>query len=209
MLQKKSSNSCITKKILVVGAHFDDAEVGVGGTLLKHAARGDEIYIAVVEADESRTGSPEIRKKEQLNAMKVLGSSKDNLLLFLSDYNQPEIISDLDKIKPDIIYTPYYRDTHQAHRRASEIAQSVGRKKNITTMFFYCGSSIEFYPNVFSIIDFKEKTKLIDCYQTQIDCGALKRTIRERMESYWGALVSMDEGCYAEGLIVRKMLYLI
>lgn len=207
MQQKKNSNSCTTKRVLVVGAHFDDAEVGIGGTLLKHSDGGDEIFIAVVEVDEFRTGNPEIRKQEQLNAMKILGLTEDNLLLFSSEQEQSEIISELDKVKPDIVYTPYYKDTHQAHRRASEIAQSVGRKKNITTIFFYCGSSIEFYPNMFSVIDFERKTELINCHKTQVECGALKRTLRSKMEAYWAALISLDEGCYAEGLIVRKMIY--
>ena len=194
------------RRILVVAAHFDDAEVGIGGTLLKHTDKGDDIYIAVVESDEFRTGDPKVRIDEQLAAMKFYNINKDRLILFTSKDASPDIISELDKIKPDIIYTPYYKDTHQAHVRAAQIAQSVGRKKNITTIFFYCGSSIEFYPNMFSIIDFDKKSELMECHMTQIKCGALKRTIRDKMESYWGALVSTDEGCYAEGLIVRKMI---
>jgi hypothetical protein len=27
------------------------------------------------------------------------------------------------------------------------------------------------------------------------------------MEAYWASLISDDENCYAEGLIVRKMIY--
>jgi len=195
------------KRILVVGAHFDDAEVGVGGTLLKHVDKGDDVYIAILESDEFRTGKPEIRTKEQLDAMKFYGVGKDNLVLFTSKDDQSDIIFELDKTKPDIVYTPYYKDTHQAHVYASQIAQSVGRKKNITTIFFYCGSSVEFYPNLFSVIDFDRKNKLMECHKTQMECGALKRSIRDKMESYWGALISMDENCYAEGLIVRKMIY--
>jgi LmbE family N-acetylglucosaminyl deacetylase len=195
------------RKILVVGAHFDDVEVGVGGTLLKHVEKGDDIHIAILEADEFRTGDPKTRLKEQLDAMKFYGIDEDNLILYDSVDNQADIISKLDKIKPDIIYTPYYKDTHQAHRRASKIAQSVARKKNITIIFFYCGSSIEFYPNMFSVIDFDRKNELINCHKTQIECEALKRSIRDKIESYWGALISEDENCYAEGLIVKKMIY--
>jgi LmbE family N-acetylglucosaminyl deacetylase len=139
--------------------------------------------------------------------MNILGIDKRHLILFILQDKQSNIIAELDKLKPDIIYTPYYKDTHQAHRRCSEIAQSVGRKKNITTMFYYCGSSIEFYPNMFSIIDFNKKMELINCYETQIKCGALKRTMREKMESYWAILVSINEDEYAEGFIVRKMIY--
>jgi len=203
----KNSNLQDIDRVLVIGAHFDDCEVGVGGTLLKHADKGDEIYIAIVDSDEFRTGEPKMRKREQLAAMKFVGIPKKNLITFTSKDHEPEIISALDEVRPDVIYTVYHKDTHQAHRRASSIAQSVGRKRNITTMFFYCGSSIEFYPNMFSIIDKNRKEKLISFHKTQIECGAIKRTIKDRMEAYWGALISVDEDCRAEGLMVRKMIY--
>ena len=35
-------------KILAIGAHFDDIELGCGGTLLKHKYNGDDIYNLVV-----------------------------------------------------------------------------------------------------------------------------------------------------------------
>ena len=35
-------------KVLAIGAHFDDVELGCGGTLLKHRDRGDDIYIVVI-----------------------------------------------------------------------------------------------------------------------------------------------------------------
>lgn len=201
------SNQCATKKILAMGAHFDDVEVGIGGTLLKHFERGDEIFVAILNTDEFRTGDPKVRLKEQKRAFKQLGVDKHHYILFKSTDKYPNIVSALDSIQPDIIYTPYYNDTHQAHRRCSKIGQSVGRKKNITTIFFYCGSSVDFNPNLFSIIDFDMKLELIKCHQTQIECGALKLNIRKKMEAYWASLVSYDDDCYAEGLIIRKMIY--
>ena len=35
------------KKILAIGAHFDDIELGCGGTLAKHARAGDNVYAYV------------------------------------------------------------------------------------------------------------------------------------------------------------------
>jgi|WetSurSiteA1Bulk_404760.scaffolds.fasta_scaffold00522_18 LmbE family N-acetylglucosaminyl deacetylase len=195
------------KRILATGAHYDDIEVGVGGTLIKHIDNGDIVYLAIVESDEYRTGEPTKRLEEQKEVLKKISLDEKRLLLFTSKHDVNSVIFDLDRIKPDIVYTPYERDTHQAHRRCSEIAQSVGRKKNITTIFYYCGSSIEFYPNMFSMVDFKKKLELIKCHKSQIDCGSLKLSLREKMESYWASLVSLDENAYAEGLIVRKMIY--
>ena len=32
------------KRVIVISAHPDDEVIGAGGTLLKHKAKGDEIY---------------------------------------------------------------------------------------------------------------------------------------------------------------------
>jgi len=195
------------KLILATGAHFDDVEVGVGGTLAKHVEKGDTVRIIIMSSDEYRTGDVQVRLQEQVNAMEAIGLHSTDLILFSMTDEPASIISSLDVMCPDIIYTPYENDTHQDHRRCSKIAQSVGRKRNIMTIFYYCGSSVDFYPNMFSIFDFKKKMKAINCYKTQISCGALKLDRRRKMEAYWATLISEDEDCYAEGLIVRKMIY--
>ena len=61
------------KKVLAIGAHFDDVEVGVGGTLLKHVHNFDQVVIAVLDCREFRTGNPDIRYKEQLESLKLIG----------------------------------------------------------------------------------------------------------------------------------------
>jgi len=195
------------KLILATGAHFDDVETGIGGTLLKHRERGDTIKVIIMSSDEFRTGDPKVRINEQLKAMEIYGVTKDDLYTFSINDDSAFIISELDRMKPDIIYTPYHNDTHQDHRRCSKISQSVGRKRNITTIFYYCGSSINFYPNLFSFFNYEKKMEMINCFETQIKCGALKLDRRQKMESYWASLVSEDERSYAEGMMIRKMIY--
>lgn len=207
MSQKTNYGIKCPKIILAMGAHFDDVETGIGGTLMKHVKKGDFIIVVILSSDEFRTGEPKIRNKEQRNAIKMMGISKENLLLFKCNDEEPKVVSALDKLKPDIIYTPYENDTHQDHRRCSKIGQSVGRKRNITTIFYYCGSSIGFHPNMFSFFDYDKKMELINCYKTQIEGGALKLDRRQKMEAYWATLVSDDADAYAEGLIVKKMIY--
>ena len=204
---KKMNSGIQNKLVIACGAHFDDVEVGVGGTLLKHVEKGDNVKIIIMSSDEHRTGLVNIRLQEQINAAQTIGLTSLDLILFSMNDDQSTIISSLDAMRPDIIYSPYENDTHQDHRRCSKIAQSVGRKRNITTIFYYCGSSVDFRPNMFSIFDFNKKMEAIKCYKSQIECGALKLDRRKKMEAYWATLVSEDEDCYAEGLIVRKMVY--
>jgi len=33
--------------ILAIGAHFDDVELGCGGSIAKHSIKGDKVYIYV------------------------------------------------------------------------------------------------------------------------------------------------------------------
>ena len=192
--------------ILAMGSHFDDVELGMGGTLLKHIENNDKIYIVILNSDEFRTGEVNKRKKEQLESLKIMGLNKKNLLLFTSDEKEIDIISKLDELKPDIIYTHYIKDTHQDHVRCSTIGQAVGRKKNIITMFYDSGSSYEFDPVFFNIIDFEKKSKLIKCFKTQLQCGSINIESRKIVESYLAHLVSDDKRTYAEGFITRRII---
>lgn len=66
-------------KILAIGAHFDDVELGCGGALAAHAARGDEVYVFVATVSgftnqfDQLVRSTEIARVEAEEAMKILG----------------------------------------------------------------------------------------------------------------------------------------
>ena len=193
-------------KILVLGAHYDDIEVGMGGTLFRHAQKGDEVYIAMLDSDEFRTGDVEMRFQEQLCVLDLLGLQRENLFRFKMNDDSFYIINELDKIKADTVYAPFELDTHQSHRRCSYIGQSVCRK--IPCLFFYptC-SAYNFNPNVFSLIDFEWKTKLLSCFKSQIHIEAINIERVKKRDSYWASLITSDSEAHAEGFVVRKMMY--
>lgn len=192
--------------ILAIGAHFDDVEVGVGGTLLKHINNGDEVIISVTNSDEFRTGDINMRHREQLDALNVLGIAESQLALFKTDDNVSDVVSTLDRLNPDVVYAMYESDTHQAHRRCSHIGHSVGRKLATQIVFYNSGTSYDFLPNMFSIISFDFKQKLLMCFESQVKLNAIDIDIIQRRESYWSSLVSETPG-YAEGFMIKKMIY--
>jgi len=147
-------------RIAAIGAHFDDVEIGCGGTLRKHIKNGDEVYIIITSADEFRTGLPQIRIEEQLKAMKLLGLPRSRLITFSRDLPIEHIVSKLDEFQFELVFAHYQEDTHQDHRRSSYIAQSVSRKRTMTIIFYENGSSLRFQPNIFSVIDFDFKLRL-------------------------------------------------
>jgi hypothetical protein len=60
-------------KILAIGAHPDDLEYGCAGTLIKHAQRGDDVFMMII-TDGAAGGDPEVRSAEQLEAAKIVGA---------------------------------------------------------------------------------------------------------------------------------------
>jgi two-component system, NtrC family, response regulator HydG len=193
--------------VLAIGAHFDDVEVGVGGTLAKHVAIGDKVFIAVVDSQDDRAGNPTVRLEEQYAALGVLGLRKSDLLIFAEFDRTPNIVARLDVLYPDIVYTMFESDTHQAHRRCSVIGQAVGRKLPTGLIFYTSGSSYDFHPNLFSVIDFIPKKTLLECFKSQVSSGVLNIGAVRRRESYWASLISTIPEAYAEGFLVRKLRY--
>jgi len=194
-------------KILAIGAHFDDVEIGCGGTLLKHVKKGDEVYIAVTSSDEHRTGNIKERVFEQQAAAELMGLPDKCLFLFAETDSDADIIGPLDLIEPDIVYCHHEQDTHQAHRRSSIVAQAVGRKQHITTLFYDSGSTYDFHPNVFSLIDYERKHAVLRCYQSQIIHGAINLDRVKKKNSFWATLITPNPRAYAEGFKVRKLLW--
>lgn len=196
-------------KILAIGAHYDDIEIGCGGTILGHLDNKDDVHFAVTSADEFRTGDPDDRYVEQLRSFGHMTLSTKKLHTFSYKDEVHNIIGELDGLWPDIIFTQHEFDTHQDHRRASIIGQAVGRKRHITTLFYDSGSSYDFHPNVFSMIDWNEKVELMNCYKSQIEAGAVNLDIIKKKDAYWASLIMGEDDAYAEGFVVRKMRWMI
>lgn len=192
------------KTILAIGAHYDDVEMGCGGTLIQHIKNGDRVIMVVTSSDDPYAGDPKERRKEQKVCDSITGF--ETILFKICDPIS-KIIGKLDLIKPDILFSMYEKDTHQDHRRAYQIGTAVGRKKYITTYTYDSGSAYEFYPNIFNLIDFSEKQKLISCFKSQIERGTIKVDLIKKKEMYWSSLVCDDPDAHAEGFVVRKLKY--
>ena len=140
-------------KVLAIGAHPDDLEYGCGGTLIRHAQRGDEVYL-LVATDGAAGGDAGVRRKEQLEAAKILGARE----VFFSGYPDTafechrESIMKIEEIVrrvvPDTVYTHFGEDTHQDHRHLTRAVVPAAR--SVANLLFYEGlSSQQFTPTAF------------------------------------------------------------
>jgi bacillithiol biosynthesis deacetylase BshB1 len=127
--------------VLVVGAHPDDAEFGMGGTLCRLADEGRTIAQVILTAGESGThGDSETRRAEQEAASELLGSELD--VLDFPDcglYHSRELVDALvERIRrwrPRIVFAPYhthdeshrYGSSHPDHEAAGKASKSACR----------------------------------------------------------------------------------
>jgi bacillithiol biosynthesis deacetylase BshB1 len=117
--------------ILVLAVHPDDAELGCGGTILKHIALGKKVGIVDLTRGELGTrGSAEIRDQEAAAAAKILGLAvRENLAIpdgFFENTKtyQLKVIEAIRKYQPEIIITNAYHDRHPDHGRANQLVDT-------------------------------------------------------------------------------------
>ncbi|RJQ17972.1 hypothetical protein C4573_00900 [Candidatus Woesearchaeota archaeon] len=100
--------------IMIIGAHPDDAEFGMGGTIAKFAEQGHSLVIVVLTRGENGTyGNPEEREKECKAAAKYIEAELE--LLDFHDCNifdsyeaRLKIANVVRKYKPKIVFAPYF-----------------------------------------------------------------------------------------------------
>ena len=119
-------------RILAIVAHPDDAEIFCGGTIAKHAARGDDVTVAFMtrgeygglDATEAEVAA--VREEEARRAAEVLGADA-TFLEFLdgritdSMENRRRIVDVIRAHEPDVILTHFDDDMHPDHRNTSRL----------------------------------------------------------------------------------------
>ncbi|MEI7024518.1 bacillithiol biosynthesis deacetylase BshB1 [Paenibacillus sp. y28] len=116
--------------ILVFGAHPDDAEIGMGGTIAKHSRAGYKIGICdLTFAEMSSNGDIETRKLEAARASEILGlAARTNLGLPDRGLRAEaavieRITNEIRKFRPRIVFAPYWQDRHPDHVACSHLVQ--------------------------------------------------------------------------------------
>ncbi len=114
-------------RVLAIGAHFDDVELGCGGALARLGREGHELFLFVATRSgyADPRGNP-VRTDEQARAegekaAALLGASllTAEFPTFGLEFSEPlnqAVLKALDQSKPDLLFTHWAGDTHLDHR---------------------------------------------------------------------------------------------
>ena len=162
-------------KILAIGAHADDVELGCGGTLAKHARAGDDvtIFIATDSAYSNYAKqvirAADVASAESRAAAKILGANDlicCNLTtngLVLNDDFVCAILKIIEERRIDLIYTHWTGDMHSDHRVVGRASITAGRHVPRLLMYrsnYYDTESV-FRGNFYSDISATVETKKV------------------------------------------------
>lgn len=178
--------------ILAVGAHPDDIELGCGGTISAASKLGKKV-IAVFLSKGEQSGNPEVRPKESIEALSLLGV-KD---VYFGDFPDTEIPCSRQAIdflesfylahKPETILTHTVNDMHQDHRQVGWISMSAFR--NASKMLAYETPRVTsaFAPNYFVDVTncvtdkwsalkchFSQRTKRYITYESMVSLASFR-----------------------------------
>jgi LmbE family N-acetylglucosaminyl deacetylase len=126
------------QRVLCLGAHSDDIEIGVGGTILKLIAANPAVQIRWVVF----CGADERRRQEALNAAGKFLSRCQNKQVDVHTFRDSYLPWQGEKVKdefegikksfqPDLIFTHFRDDRHQDHRTISDLAYNTWRDHTV------------------------------------------------------------------------------
>ena len=114
--------------VLAIGAHFDDIELGCGGTLARHVAAGDNVYVYVATVSgfsnqfAESVRSNDVARSEAEQAMQVLGIKElicgrfETLHVEFTDELNVDILRINAEKKIDLVYAHWAGDVHHDHQ---------------------------------------------------------------------------------------------
>jgi bacillithiol biosynthesis deacetylase BshB1 len=215
--------------ILVVAPHPDDAEIGVGGTLLRSKSQGLSVGVLDLTTGEPTPhGSLEIRAQETAAATGVLALDwRENLGLpnrsLETTLPARRALAEVFRMmRPKVIFAPYWEDVHPDHVAASTLIDAARFWAKLSKsdlrgdpywppkIFYYFSIHLRIHPKPSFVVDISEqieaKMQAIGCYESQFITGRSLEfptpldDIRDRAR-YWGWTIGAR---YGEPFVSRE-----
>jgi bacillithiol biosynthesis deacetylase BshB1 len=205
---------------LVVAAHPDDAEIGVGGTIIGLKALGAKVGVLDLTSGEPTPhGAPEIRARETEAASGILrldwrgnlGLANRSLVANLEARRQ--LACNLRQLRPRVLLTHYWEDAHPDHIAASSLVDAARFWAKLTKTdlpgtphfperilyFFSVHLRLHVQPSLVVDVTAHHETKMkaLACYHSQFIAGRPNATILDDIRDrgrYWGWTIGTGFG---------------
>ena len=173
--------------LLAFGAHPDDVEIGIGGTLALHGARGYRCGIVdLTRGEMSTNGTVEEREAEGREAARVLGAEVrvctglPDTYLRATEEALVKVAEIVRRFRPRVVLCPFPRDRHPDHGHAGELVREAchlaGLRKfpaggepyrPLDLFYYFLGKTEEPQLIVDISSHFETKWKAIACHKSQ------------------------------------------
>lgn len=202
-------------KILCLGAHADDIEIGCGGTVLQMlSTRCDLEFLWVVfssgsEREREARNSAALFLERATRKEVIVKSFRDGFFPY-EGTKVKEFFEELKKlVSPDLIFTHYRDDRHQDHRTISDLTWNTWRNHFILEYEIPkydgdLGSPNYFVPLKRDVCDRKIKF-ICDAFQTQSNKVWLTKDTFQAMHRIRGVECASPDK-YAEAFYCRKLI---
>ncbi len=214
---------------LAIAPHPDDAELGLGGTLLSLLADGQRVGVLdLTNGEPTPHGSVEIRARETQAASAVLGLSYRGNLGLPNRSLEPTLAARaalagaLRQLRPRILFAPYWEDAHPDHVAASALVDAArfwaklsktdlpGEPHFPARIIYYFCVHLRIHPRPSFVVDVsahhERKMQAVGCYHSQFIAGRSTTAptflddVRDRAR-YWGWSIGVTHG---EPFLVRE-----
>ncbi|MCC2321461.1 PIG-L family deacetylase [Cellulomonas xiejunii] len=194
--ERRTSNR---QRILAVGAHPDDVEIGAGATLAAHGAAGDDLVILTLSGG-AVGGSTTVRQAEAAAAAAVVGARLIHL-----DFPDTHLVPaegiitaierTIEEVQPDRIYTHSAHDRHQDHRAVHEAVEIAARQVPNVWCFQSPSSTVAFAPNRFvDVAGFVDtKLQMLAAYESQAHRDYMRPDMVRATTRYWSRFSTSDD----------------
>ena len=202
-------------RLLAIGAHSDDIEIGCGGTILKLIEQGSVSEVCWVVLTGERT-----RAEEAAQSADALLADVPGKRVILKDFRDGYFPYDGASIKhffeelkaelsPDVIFTHQRSDLHQDHRVTCELTWNTFRDHLILEYEIPKYDGDMGAPNLFVPLDESLCRKKVDHLMTHFASQVPKRWFKEDLFSGLLRLRGMEcnsPSSYAEAFYCRKAM---
>jgi len=216
--------------VLAVSPHPDDVECGMGGSIINFIKLGHEVHVVdLTNGEPTPHGTPEIRQRECDKATSLLGLTSRTTLDFPNRYLfdtidvRKKVAEIIRKVKPEILFLPYWEDAHPDHVEAARIGEAARFYAKLTKtdmagdswyprrILYYQWTHLRVQISPAFILDisdvFGKKVEVVKSYESQFAFTVDKwKCVNNSLHSYgqyYGELIGAH---YGEPFVCREKI---